>query len=110
MNLKFLQVDWEKDLMYVEFEVDGGRLRWYPRWKEVDDILRCAWLTEGAFNNSHWREFFEATCIEILLKDLVRRIARKTDSSDSPSLEVQISAIFHHLREAATGEVSHAST
>jgi hypothetical protein len=110
MNLKFQQVDWEKDLMYVEFEVDGQRFRWYPKWKEVDDILHCAWLTEGAFNRNRWKNYFEAICMELLLKDLVGRIASKTDFTDFPTIEVELTGIFRHLREAATGEVHYATT
>ena len=110
MNLQFLNVDWEKNLMYVEFEADGQRVRWYPKWKEVDDILSCAWLTEGAFNNSRWRDFFEIICSEILLKDLIRRVAKKTDFSDFPAVEVQLSGIFQRLREVASSEVRYAST
>lgn len=101
MNLKFQQVDWDNNLMYVEFEVDGQRFRWYPKWKEVDDILHSAWLIEGAFNNSRWRDFFEIICCEILLKDLVRRVASKTDFSDFPAVEVQLTTIFQHLRHEA---------
>lgn len=106
MNLKFQCVDWDwgKNLMYVEFACDEEILRWYPKWKEVDDILHCAWLTEAGAGQEHWRNYFDIMCSEILLKDLLRKIAKTTPFEGFPSLDVDMSEIFRRLRRITTGE------
>jgi len=109
MNLKLQKVDWEKDLMYVEFEADGQRFRWYPKWREVDDILHCAWLTEGAFNNSRWGDFFEVICSEILLKTLVHKVSRNRGVKNFPTMEVELTGIFKRLKEVASSEGDNAT-
>ena len=106
MNLKFQSIDWDRDknLMYVEFACDGAKLRWYPKWKEVDDILHCAWLTESGTGQEHWRNYFSIMCNEILLKDLLRKIAKTTPFPDLSSLDVAVSEIYRRLRHITTGE------
>jgi hypothetical protein len=101
MNLKFQGVDWEKDLMYVEFEVDGQKMRWYPKWKEVDEILHCAWLTEG---KRSWHHYFEIMVSEILIRNLVRRIV-PAPSPSLPKVDIMASKLFSELRHLAQPEV-----
>ena len=96
MNLKFQQVDWDdKDLMYVEFITDGQKMRWYPKWNEIDDILHCA------FNVSRWRDYFDIICSEILLKGLLYRLANKPACAPNlPETDVIVSQLFQTLRNA----------
>jgi len=112
MNVKFQKVDWDgvKGLMYVEFSCDEATVRWYPKWKEVDDILHCAWLTEAGTGQEHWRNYFDIMCSEILLKDLLRRIAKTTPFEGFSTLDVDLSEIFRRLRRITTKEEQHAQT
>lgn len=105
-NLKFQQVDWDdKDLMYIEFAVGEARLRWYPKWKEVDDILHCAWLTEQGYHDSHWKNYFDIMASEIMIRDLLRRIVPGGASSPLSKLDVTISRFFRNLRALSLHEV-----
>lgn len=51
MSLKFQKVDWENDLMYVEFEAYGEKMRWYPKWDDVRRLVQSAVITEGHPDN-----------------------------------------------------------
>ena len=109
MSLKFQQVTWdERHLMYVEFTADGQKMRWYPKWKEVDDILHCAWLTEGAYNKSRWKNYFDSMASEIIIRDLLRRIVPGGRFSPLPKLDTTISQFFRDLRTLSLYEVQDA--
>ena len=111
MNLKFQQVEWDdKDLMYVEFTANGQKIRWYPKWKEVDDILHCSWLTEQGYRDSHWRDYFDIMCSEVLIRGLLRRVAKTTKGACLPEVDVTASQLFRTLRNMISGEVQHATT
>jgi len=111
MSLKFQGVDWDKrDLMYVEFTTDGQKMRWYPKWKEVDDILHCAWLTEQGYHDSHWRDYFDIMCSEVLIRGLLRRIVPSGPSSPLSNLDVLASKLFQDLRMKSLHEGEDAKT
>lgn len=100
MSLKFQEVNWDdKDLMYVEFTADGQKMRWYPKWKDVDDILHCAWLTEQGYHDNHWRDYFDIMCSEVLIRGLLRRIVPGGPSSPLSNLDVLASKFFRDLRK-----------
>jgi len=104
MSLKFQQVEWDdKDLMYVEFTANGQKMRWYPKWKEVDDILHCAWLTEQGYRDSRWRDYFDIMCSEVLIRGLLRRVAKTTNWSCLPEVDVTASQLFRTLRNMILG-------
>ncbi|MBU1067363.1 hypothetical protein KKE60_06220 [Patescibacteria group bacterium] len=72
MNLKFQQVDWEKDLMYVEFEADGQRFKWYPKWDDLRRILEAAVMREGVQNNWYSNELEKFLALFLELRDTVQ--------------------------------------
>jgi len=105
MNLKFQKVDWENDLMYVELEADDQTFRWRPKWKDVDTVLHCAWLTEG---KKSWHQYFEIMVSEILIRNLVRRIV-SAPSPTLPKLDVMACKLFSELRKLNQPEAHYAS-
>ena len=52
-NLKFEDIGWTKDpeLIYVVFESDGQKLKWYPKWDDLRRLIQSAIIAEGHPNN-----------------------------------------------------------
>ncbi|MBA7684117.1 hypothetical protein ES703_92507 [subsurface metagenome] len=104
MNLKFQRIDWEDDgLMYVAFDKDGQMLKWYPKWKEVDQILDHSWLTEEAKHGGRLTDYFEVICAEILLKGILSRLPSRP-GLETIKADVSISHLFRQLRNFALSE------
>lgn len=70
MNLKFKDISYnEKRLMYVEFSDHGKLLRWYPKWKDVAEVLFSAFATESGLNRRKLTPYLSFICLEALLRD-----------------------------------------
>lgn len=101
MNLKFQEIDWDDNgLMYVSFLRRGENFRWYPKWREVDQILQHAWLTEGAYHNGRLTDYFEVICSEIVLRGILSRLPNHP-SLETIKTDVSISSLFRELRNFA---------
>jgi len=53
MNLKFEEIGWTKDpeLIYVVFRSNEQKLKWYPKWDELRQLIQSAIIAEGCPNN-----------------------------------------------------------
>jgi len=68
-NLKYQGNTYTEDescLLYVEFDFHGVPLRWYPKWQEVIDIIRAAYVTEECCHNGK-----QSKKLERCLHDLI---------------------------------------
>lgn len=101
-HLKFKQIDWDNHgskLMYVEFDLDGKSVRWYPKWKDLSDIISFSVLTEGGGSSEKYKLFFEAMTMEIVLRSLLRRLPGRKIETD-----LAISELCRNLKKQALGE------
>jgi hypothetical protein len=69
MALKYVECNWdfEKGLMFVVFQKGQQQYRWYPKWIELDELMRDAYSTEVG-NKGKLVPFFGLTALEILLE------------------------------------------
>lgn len=73
-NLRFQEISWdEKRLMYVAFAMDGKIVRWYPKWREVAELISSAWATEYGLNNDKLTSYLTFEMLTILCRDLLNR-------------------------------------
>lgn len=73
-NLKFKEISWTKELptlMYVEFELNGKVLKWYPRWDDLSSIVESAWSTENQFNHGKQMDYLSFVSISLLMRFLL---------------------------------------
>lgn len=67
MHLKFQEVSWdERGLMYVLFKKDRKEMRWYPKWKDVADLISSTFATESGMNREKLMPYLTFTCLEVL--------------------------------------------
>lgn len=69
-HLKYLGATFsegEKTLLYIVFDYDGQEIHWFPKWKDVVDIVRMSYITEECCNNGQLSLLFESC-----LKDLTQ--------------------------------------
>ena len=79
-NLKFNEISWgDKSLMYVEFLLEGRKLRWYPKWKEVAELLGSSYSTEQGLNQDKLTHYLLFTMLSLVMRDL---LIRKTGNND----------------------------
>ena len=73
-NLKWVETNWEhtgkQTLMFVEFDKDGRKYKWYPKWEELADILYGALGTEGVFNNGRLKDYLTFICLQPIFREL----------------------------------------
>lgn len=75
MNLKFNDISYdEKHLMYVKFTYRGKLLRWYPKWKDVADLLSSTFATESVINYKKLTPYLCFVCLEILARENIHLV------------------------------------
>jgi len=53
-NLRYLGSTYTKGettLLYAVFDYQGRELKWFPKWKDIIDIMRNAYITEECCHN-----------------------------------------------------------
>ncbi|GAI78442.1 unnamed protein product, partial [marine sediment metagenome] len=87
MNLKFQDISWdEKKLMYVEFAYERKLIRWYPKWRDVAELLSSTFATEGSFHDGHLSPYLNFICLETLTREIL--ISLSADMLHSFSFEL----------------------
>ncbi len=61
-----------KFLYYVAFNYNGKELHWYPRWSQLDSIMRGVWITEEDVNGGKLSTYLALTCLGILLDNTLK--------------------------------------
>lgn len=61
-----------KVLYYLAFNLNGEELHWYPRWSDVDNIMRGAWITEECVNDGKMSTYLALVCLGIITEVVVR--------------------------------------
>ena len=104
MNLKFNEVTLDsKGLMYVEFSYGGKLLRWYPKWKDVAEVLSTTFFTESVLNNKKLTPYLKFVCLEILARECFP-LAR--ESIINIDLIVEFNKVTDKIREALFNSVT----
>jgi hypothetical protein len=95
-NLKFNCIDWDKDpdLMYIAFDYNGQKIRWYPKWKEVEQLLNCSYITEGGYNKGKHNYIFQLMCIQLLLEEI-----HLHTPNFQPHTATQIYELFRQIKQ-----------